>query len=170
MNLYELYDHYNDFMQDYYSSIKWLKILKDENPKLKIGIKHHPSAGFDHFEDRIINGSGIDLIDKDLESYQLVLNCKICITYASTLGYEALILNKPCLFFDPNENNNFISYKGENKVIDKYRVTNFNEFSYKVNLLLNEDLKFTKIEKKSLSDLVVKNQNPIRIIYETLIE
>ena len=168
MNFYELYDHYDNFMNDYYESIRWLTHINKKYPKLRIGIKHHPSAGIDRFERDIIKDSGVELIDKNLESYKLVEDSKVCITYASTLGYESFLFKKCCLFLDPNNNNNFIAYDGESEIVDKYRVTNFNEFDMKVNLILSNNRDFLNYKKEFLDDIIIYKEDPYKIIFNAL--
>ena len=168
MNFYELYDHYDNFMNDYYESIRWLTQIKKKYPKLRIGIKHHPSAGIDRFERDIIRESGVELIDKQLESYKLVEDSKVCVTYASTLGYESFLFKKCCLFLDPNNNNNFIAYDGESEIVDKYRVSNFNEFDMKINLILSNNKDFLSYEKEFLDDIIIYKEDPYKIIFNTL--
>lgn len=169
MNVYELYDHYDGFMQDYYETIKWLVLLKKKNPNHKIGIKHHKSAGFDQYEAQLLNNSGVDLIDKNHESYDLVKNSKVCTTYASTLGYESFLLGKRCLFLDPFMKNNFIAYHKENKVVDKYRTTNFEEFELKYNLLLKKNESFSKIDDNDLREIITYINDPYDLIFKNII-
>tara|TARA_Y100000816_G_scaffold292304_1_gene286898 strand:+ start:2033 stop:3517 length:1485 start_codon:yes stop_codon:yes gene_type:complete len=169
MNCYDLYDDYDDFLKDYYDTIRWLVRIKEKKPYMRIGIKHHPTAKEDKFENEIIKNSDVESVDNSLESYQLVLNSEICATHASILGYESFLLGKHCLFLDPQNNSKFISYKNENALVDKYRASNFEEFNEKIELLLNKDKNFIYYDKKSLDELVVHVNDPYKIIYETLL-
>jgi hypothetical protein len=102
MNAYERIDSYAEFMDDYYNSIRWLVRFKKEYPLYRIVIKHHSSAGEDEIENEIISGSGIEVLDKKANSYNIAFNSRCAVTFGSTMGYELNAHGIPAFFFDPD--------------------------------------------------------------------
>ena len=60
INLADRMDSYNEFLEDYYSSFKWLVRFKRENPNYRIGVIHHASLNnVDVIEAEILLNSGV---------------------------------------------------------------------------------------------------------------
>ena len=98
MNSYERFDKYNNFMEDYYNTIRWLVKFKNDNPELKVAVKHHSSAGEDKIENDILSCSDVEIIPKDNSfgnSYEIAFKSKCVVTYGSTMTYEMNIHGVP---------------------------------------------------------------------------
>ena len=93
----------------YYKSIAWLAQLASDSGNLRIVIKHHPSWVSDEKEFEIINGSGIEYLDKNVDSYECAYRSNFVITYGSSMGYELTGDGLNVTFLDPDDNNPFIN-------------------------------------------------------------
>ena len=129
---------YHSFMDDYYKSFRWLVRFSQENPDVKIGIKHHMDNRLDSKEREIIRDSSIERVDRKLNSYQVSLQSKCAVTFCSTMGYELIAHGTPTFFLDPGRRN--IQILPEDDLIDEWRVLSYEDFSKKVKTLLSEDI------------------------------
>jgi hypothetical protein len=130
-------DKYTKWNEDYYTSFKWLVKIKKYNPKLRIAIKHHASAGIeDPVELSILKNSGIIIADKKLNSYQLAFSSKCVLTYGSTMGYELAAHGVHSLFVDPNFRCAFLP-EIENDNLGKNRISSYDDFKKAVDCILN---------------------------------
>tara|TARA_B100000989_G_scaffold50276_1_gene33245 strand:+ start:21901 stop:23388 length:1488 start_codon:yes stop_codon:yes gene_type:complete len=167
-NAYERLDSYNSFMEDYYSLYNWAAKFSKENLDLNIALIHHASSGRDIIEENILKDSNITVLNKNLNSYEVVFSSKIAITYGSTMGYELNGHNFPTFFVDPELRCSFLPKYGEN-CIDKMRLKTYKDFK---NILKNaienrENYIFTKLNQNKfcMNSMNVSNQ-----IYNYLIE
>lgn len=138
MNGRERFDSYANFNDDYYSATKWLVKLKVEFTDLKIAFIHHASAGIDPIEDEILSEVDIEVVDSNVNSYDIALKSKLCVTYASTMGYELNAIGKPCLFLDPNYRNSFLEEYSKNDIYREFRVECYNSFKARVLTILED--------------------------------
>lgn len=127
MNAYERENKYEEFMDDYYHLIRWLVRFKEEHPSYRVAIKHHGSAGEDEIENKIISGSGVEVLPKDGNSYQFAFNSRCAVTYGSTMGYEMTAHGVPTFFIDPGYRNTFLPDPDDN-LIKGLRVTSYGSF------------------------------------------
>ena len=132
MNAINRLDKYESFLKDYYDSIRWLVMFKNEFPELKVAIKHHKSAGVDKIEEKIISESGVELLLKSSNSYELAFQSRCVVTYGSTMGYEMAAHGVPSFFVDPGANNTFVADLRENKKLNRILLEDFK--SYKKNI------------------------------------
>jgi len=93
----------------YYASITWLARLAKASNNLKIVIKHHPSWIPDQREFEIIKDTGVEYLDKKLDSYEAASNSEVVMTYGSSMGYELIGNGSNVIFLDPDECNPFIN-------------------------------------------------------------
>ena len=134
-NAYSRMDSYDGFMDDYYGAMEWLVRLKQEYPDMSIAIKHHFSAGEDDGEDQLIKDSGVEVIDKSKNSYELAFNTKCIVTYGSTMGFEMLGHGSSVIFLDPRHNNSFlpINIEEDGRL---YRPTSYDQFKEAVKSII----------------------------------
>ena len=106
----------------YYESVKWLAKFSKKNQHLNIYIKHHPSWKKDKKELDIIKDSGIQYLNKNLDSYKAANNSTYIITYGSSMGYELMGYDLNVLFLDPTNRNPFINnfVHNDKNVINDY--------------------------------------------------
>lgn len=93
----------------YYESIVWLAKLAKNFPNLSIAIKHHLSWRPDQKELGIIKDSGIEYLDKKIDSYSLAFKSSYILTYGSSMGYELMGHGLNVIFVNPNHDNPFIN-------------------------------------------------------------
>ncbi len=129
------YIAYSSFTDDYFESYRWLARFSRERPGLKIGIKHHANYKGNSTEEKIVRGTSIESIDKDLNSYRVAFDSKCALTFCSTLGYELIAHGKPALFLDPGRRNTEIL--PDNGLLDDWRVTTYEDFKNKLDYILN---------------------------------
>tara|TARA_Y100001936_G_scaffold214045_1_gene223484 strand:- start:1416 stop:2843 length:1428 start_codon:yes stop_codon:yes gene_type:complete len=146
----------------YYESVKWLAKFSKKNQHLNIYIKHHPSWNEDKKEIKIIKDSGIQYLNKNLDSYLAAKNSTFIVTYGSSMGYELIGYDFNVIFLDPINTNPFIN----NFVHDDKNVIN----DYMNMELLLGDIEKYKEKKKSLmlSDYCHQNKTISDSIYQAL--
>jgi len=145
-------DKYDGFIDDYYISFEWLVKIKNKNPQLKIGIKHHASAGIeDSRESEILKNSGIMTVDKNLNSYHLAFSSRCVVTYGSSMGYELNAHNVFALFVDPGYRCAFLPEK-ENDNLGELRITSYEQFDESISAILsNKNIdKFSNVSRTDL--------------------
>ena len=151
INLADRMDSYNGFLEDYYSSFKWLVRLKRDNPNYRIGVIHHASLqNVDATEAAILLNSGVEVIDKVTNSYAAAFSSKCAITYGSTMGYELNAHELPAFFIDPDYRCSFLPNERID-FIDKLRMTSYDNFSKSVKaILMNNESELLTTEQKSM--------------------
>jgi len=165
MNAYERLDKYTEFMDDYYKSIRWLVKFKKENPSYRIGIKHHSSAGNDIIENKIILNSGVEILPKEQNSYELAFESRCIITWGSTMGYEMNAHGVPSFFLDPGKRNTFL-YDLRNKNFQHILLDNYDD--YQNYLVSTIDGLINKDYGENLSkNLCLDSYNVSKKIYKT---
>ena len=123
---YDICDNYNT---DYLEHLNWLIKLKKDNPYLKIAFKHHKNNK-NSYEEDILKPNNIEIINQDLNSYELCLKSKLICSWCSTMIIEMRVINSNSYFLDPCRRNDlflhqianrdvisFTSYSALNKVI-----------------------------------------------------
>ena len=165
MNAYERLDKYTEFMNDYYESIRWLVKFKKEYPSYRIGIKHHSSAGRDIIENKITLDSGIEILPKEQNSYELAFESRCIVTWGSTMGYEMNGHGVPSFFIDPGKRNTFL-YDLRNKKFQHLLLDNYDDYqNYLVSTiggLVNKDY-----EVDLPKNLCLDSHNVSKKIYKT---
>ncbi len=146
----------------YYIFLKWMVEISKLNPHLNIEYKHHETFKGDKIEEKIFFKSNIKKSiygDKNLSSYDYLLNSTIAFSYCSTMVLEAQALKKFAFFVDPeNVATTFFSHLPNLK---KLRINNFSELKKIVKrIIYKKDLtyKFESSDKICLnSKNVTKN-------------
>jgi len=129
-------DAYNMFVQDYYDTIRWLVRFKQAFPEYKIAIVHHASAGKDETENRLVRNTGIEQLDKRLNSYEVAFKSKTAVTFGSTMGYELNAHGIPTLFLDPGGRGQILPDPEEN-LVEPVRMKSYEEMETVLSKLLN---------------------------------
>ena len=138
MNAMSRLDAYNGFVDDYYETIRWLVRFKQEFPAVRIAIKHHASAGEDRVEEEIIQGSGIEQLEKAGNSYEAAFRSCCTVTYGSTMGYELNAHGVPVLFLDPGGRCTILP-NAEEALLGPLHVTDFDSMRRRLRKLLQGD-------------------------------
>ena len=120
-------DAYNGFVEDYYGSIYWLVRFKKEFTEYRIVIKHHASASEDEIENKLIDGSGIQYVNKLNNSYECAFSSRCAVTFGSTMGYELNAHGLPTLFLDPEGRCNILPDPDE-QLLGPIHVTTYEAF------------------------------------------
>ncbi len=131
MNEYERFDKYNNFMNDYYGTIRWLARFKIKYPHYKIAIKHHASASDDKIENEIISGSGVQILPINENSYEFAFGSRCVVSYGSTMGYEMNAHGVSSFFPDPGNRCTFLPDADDN-LIEGLRLSSFDEYENKL--------------------------------------
>ena len=147
-NEYGRLDSFNDFMSDYYSLAKWCAKLSIERPSYRIALIHHASLKKDLIEEDILKRSNVEVLDKTLNSYEVAFSSKCAVTYGSTMGYELNAHGLDTFFVDPGYRCTFLPSKG-NDVIDKMRITSYDDFARAIDEVLIDDRKFISNSESS---------------------
>jgi len=168
MNEYERFDKYNGFMNDYYNSIRWLVRFKKEHPSYRVVIKHHSSARNDEIENKIIKGSGVEVLPKSGNSYQLAFNALCNISFGSTMGYELNAHGIPSFFSDPGNCCAFLP-DPEDNLLNGIRLTSYDSFSVALLGILNKHNTNTYWQGKR-NDLCFHSSTVSERIYKSLNE
>ena len=160
------FDINDNHIKNYYEHFEWLANLSKENPQLNIGIIHHGGEPADEKEMEIIGNTNIVRIDTAINSYKIAFQSKCVVTFASTMGYELLAHGLPTFFLDPKgENSQFLP---ENSLLDKWRITNYNNFKNTINSLLSREGNYEN-PKMDLNDLCLNSEKTSKNIYKWLI-
>jgi len=136
-NFMDKMDSYDGFLDDYYTTFRWLVRLKKENPNYRIGIAHHSRAKIpDPDEAKILQGSGVETIQKLTGSYALAFSSRFRVTYGSTMGYELSGHDLTTHFLDPRHNCTFLPVNNGNHV-EGLRLTSYESFANSVKSALS---------------------------------
>lgn len=133
----------NNYLDNYYKQLRWLKKLSIDFPNLKIVVKHHEGNKFnDQKEISILKSANIKRISgptnpgKANYSYGYAINSSLRLTWCSTMAYELIGHGYPCYFLDPKmQNNAFLHNYNFNK---KFRIANYERLKLIVNEMINK--------------------------------
>jgi hypothetical protein len=164
-NEYGRLDSFNEFMSDYYSLAKWCAKLSIERPSYRIALCHHASLRKDLIEEDILKGSNVEILDKTLNSYEMAFSSKCAVTYGSTMGYELNAHGLDTFFVDPGYRCTFLPSKG-NDVIDKMRITSYDDFARAIDEVVIDDRKF--ISNSESSAWIMESSEVSREIFNLL--
>ena len=148
-------DGFKNYNKNWIEHLSWLKKLSGEDKKLKIVIKRRPNDKLDknNFLNNFFKNSGVKIIFGETPlnkeySYEHCMRSKVVCTWSSTMGYELIGHNKPCIFMDPNgENSSFVPLDKLHKPV---RVTSYKEFKRKFYICKkNKNKFFGKIKKEN---------------------
>lgn len=135
-NIGDFLNTYDSYLEDYYEHFRWLAILADRHPNLKVGVKHHSNNIPDKRELEVLQGSRVIRITQSLPSYALSFKARCVSTWGSTMGYELIGHGKPCIFADPGRRN--ISLLPTDDLIEPWRAKTYDEFEALVFKLIKE--------------------------------
>ena len=135
-------DTHFKFMDDWYEHFFWLSKFSKEFPNLKIAIKHRSTNNLDKDPKlkKILKDSNVKIIigEKYLDtitSYNYAFNnSKALCTWTSTVAFEMIGHKIPCLIMDPGGRNK--SFFADDDFDNKFKVTSYDQFKEKVNLIL----------------------------------
>ncbi len=135
-------DTHFKFMDDWYEHFFWLSKFSKEFPNLKIAIKQRTQNNLD--KDirlkNILKDSNVKIIIGETEldtstSYNYAFNnSKALCTWTSTVAFEMIGHKIPCLIMDPGGRNK--SFFADDDFDNKFKVTSYDQFKEKVNLIL----------------------------------
>lgn len=98
------YDTWNGHNQIYKEHLKWLKKASIEFPDIKFGFKHHPDNN-NNYEETILNNSKVIITNSKINSYELAINSKLVVSFASTMIIELLTLGIKSFYLNPDFKN-----------------------------------------------------------------
>ena len=161
---YNRLDSYDKFMDDYYCLYNWITKLSNENPQYNIVLIHHASSRDDKIQDKILSGSNVKVLDKNMNSYEVAFSSKLSITYGSTMGYELNAHNLPTFFIDPGKRCTFLPDEGSH-YIDRMRIHSYETLNTIVKQIINKETDHNKgIEK--LDNLCLESSEVSNKIYD----
>ena len=167
-NAYQRLDSFNKFMDDHYSLYRWAAKFSIENPKYRIASIQHSSSGNDKIIEKILLESNVNILDKNINSYEIAFASNCAITYGSTMGYELNAHNKKTLFIDPGFRCMFLPEKGL-EYIDNLRVDTYAKFNFMIKDII-ENRKINNLFKDSYQNLCLESSNVSRSIYNILVK
>lgn len=115
----DICDNYN---KDYLEHLNWLIKLKKDNPYLKIAFKHHKNNK-NLYEENILKPNNIEIINQNLNSYELCLKSKLICSWCSTMIIEMRAVNSNSYFLDPYRRNDLFLHQIANR--DVISITNY---------------------------------------------
>ena len=161
VNLYNWLYINNESKKNYYKFLNYIRILSDNYKDLKIVFKHHPNNIMDSKEVEIMKNSNVIYLDKKINSYSLIKNSKLFLSYSSTLIVETSGLLGKSYFVDPNNNNKVFFNESDN--FNKIKLVDFADIEKIVDTVIykkeNEKRVLNDIclDSKNVSELIVKN-------------
>ncbi len=169
--------HFSDGYKDYYKNwvehLNWLKKLSLEDKDLKIIIKRRPGDKLDknNFLINFFKNSKVDIVLGDTAlnqeySYEHCMRSKVVCTWSSTLGYELIGHNKPCIYMDPGGKN--LSFVPSDKMHASIKAVNYRQFKKKFYTCKNYKNYFFK--DISREDFCLKSNNVSKRIFKNLKE
>jgi|TARA_B110000114_G_C15036503_1_gene375177 surface carbohydrate biosynthesis protein len=127
-----------------------LRYLKKYNYDYKIALREkEKSEEFDYFKS-IFDEKNLNIRKNSFDTYKLMDNSEVVITWSSTCGYEIFADNKKVLFI-PYQNKEFKIFQNETCVLEE---KNFEAFEKKLNNIIN-------MSNESYENLTLKDQNSI---------
>jgi len=165
-NFMEKMNVYDGFLDDYYTTFKWLVKLKQEHPEYKIGIAHHSRMKIpDPAEAAILKDSGVETVQILTGSYALAKSSGFRATYGSTIGYELTAHDVTTFYLDPNRRCTFLPVDNVDHV-DRLRLTTYESFASAVKsalagsaapLLTQEEQEQLCLESSTVSERISKS-------------
>lgn len=102
-------DTWNGHNQIYKEHLEWLKRASMEFPDVKFGFKHHPGNN-NNYEETILKNSKVIIANSKMNSYELAINSKLVLSFASTMIIELLTLGKKSFYLNPDYKNQQFLY------------------------------------------------------------
>ena len=148
-------DGFKNYNKNWIEHLSWLKKLSAEDEKLKIVIKRRPNDKLDknNFLDNFFKDSGVQIIFGETPlnkeySYEHCMRSRVVCTWSSTMAYELIGHNKPCIFMDPKGEN--LSFVPSDELHKPVKVTSYKEFKRKFYIYKkNRNKFFDKIKKEN---------------------
>ena len=166
-NFMDKMDTYDGFLEDYYSTFRWLVKLKKENPDYKIAIAHHSRAKIpDPAEAAILLDSGVETIQKLTGSYALASSSRFTVTYGSTIAYELSAHNVTTYFLDPRRQCTFLPVENVSHV-DRLRLTTYESFASSVKAALSGNGR-PSLTQEQKAHLCIESSTVSERIFKTL--
>jgi len=166
-NFMDKMDTYDGFLDDYYSTFRWLVQLKKENPDYKIAIAHHSRMKIpDPAEAAILLDSGVETITKLTGSYALAFSSRFTVTYGSTIAYELSAHNLTTFFLDPRRQCTFLPVEAVSHV-DRLRLTTYESLASSVRAVLSGDGR-PSLTQEQKAHLCLESSTVSERIFKTL--
>ena len=163
-------DSHYKFIDDWYEHFLWLSKFSKEFPNLKIAIKQRTQNNLD--KDirlkNILKNSNVKIIIGETEldtstSYNYAFNSKALCTWTSTVAFEMIGHKIPCIIMDPEGRNS--SFFPDDDFNNKFKVTSYDQFKQKVNLILKNESDFSF---ENTDDYCLNSSNTIDKIISNL--
>ena len=153
---------------NYYKFFEYIKDLSNKNKKLNFFFKHHPNNKDDSLEQSIMKNSNVKYVNKVISSYRLLKNCKLFLSFSSTMILETCGTLGKSLFIDPNNNNDVFFQRNDH--LDKIRITSkddlekiINEISISSNSQYDKKYQDVCLESRNTSELINEGLKTITI-------
>ena len=125
-------------------------------------MKHHPNNSKDPVEREILKDSQIKYLDPLLNSYTLIKNTRLFISFSSTMILEINAIKGNSFFVDLNQNNNVFFEKNNN--LKKIVLSTFDEIEKVV-----DDIFVNKKEmNNNFNDICLKSDKVSDKIYQKI--
>ncbi len=148
--------------ENYYNFIRLIKLISLKFPNLNICMKHHPNNSKDPVEREILKDSQIKYLDPLLNSYTLIKNTRLFISFSSTMILEINAIKGNSFFVDLNQNNNVFFEKNNN--LKKIVLSTFDEIEKVV-----DDIFVNKKEmNNNFNDICLKSDKVSDKIYQKI--
>ena len=161
VNIYNWLYLNNESKKNYYMFLNYVSSISKNYKDLKIVFKHHPNNIEDKKEIEIMKSSNVIYLDKKINSYSLIKNSKLFLSYSSTMIIETSGIVGKSYFIDPYNSNNV--FFNENKNYEKIKLVKPSEIDETINSIILKKDKPKKMlnnicfESKNVSELIVKN-------------
>ena len=152
----------NDSKTNYYRHLEYIRMLSDNYKDLKIVFKHHGNKIEDIKETEIMKNSNIIYLDKKINSYSLIRNSKLFLSYSSTMIVETSGIYGNSYFIDPNNNNSVFFNKNDH--LDKIKLVSFSEIKEKVDSIIYKRNR----QKNKSNDICLGSENVSELIIKNL--
>ena len=125
-------------------------------------MKHHPNNRIDPVEKEILKDSQIKYLDPLLNSYTLIMNTGLFISFSSTMILEINAIKGNSFFIDRNQNNNIFFEKNNN--LKKIVLSTYDEIEKVV-----DDIFVKKKEmNNNFNDICLKSDKVSNRIYQKI--
>ncbi len=161
VNIYNWLYLNNESKKNYYMFLNYVSSISKNYKDLKIVFKHHPNNIEDKKEIEIMKSSNVIYLDKKINSYSLIKNSKLFLSYSSTMIIETSGIVGKSYFIDPYNSNNI--FFNENINYEKIKLVKPSDIDETINsIILKKDkpkkmLNNICLESKNVSELIVKN-------------
>lgn len=152
------YDTWNGHNQIYKEHLEWLKRASIEFPNIKFGFKHHPGNNND-YEEKVLQDSKVTIVNSKINSYELAINSKLVLSFASTMIIELLTLGVKSFYLNPDyKNQQFLHDMKDHKKISIENYLTLKEHISNLDLNININKydyceNSEKVTKKIISNL-----------------